>query len=312
MTVLDWVLAYLTFDLLLRIVVRGMPTVKREKRGVTSNGVGIFVEPGILANAKNQISPIADLLRAHGTLFYCTLGRVVYSPSWVRRRHARKIVRMIYKHNLNRVVFCAVSLGATTSLDVMEELARIAPELPKPELIVFDGVGSGSKNLLSGGNVAGPVCSWLRFFPIGLITRVVLESIIEVPKSCLNKGPVADEIEDDIVIDGESYTKEAIQKKAKKDMSWYLLGVFLRQVAHMHESHLTEKRMSNVWSVAYFEYTWHNVTVKQPDERNAWQAAAEAAHVPFKYWSVEAPHAALAQMPEHSRAVVGPALQEIL
>ena len=311
---MDWwhvVLLCWFIDLALRFIVRGRPTVYGEGK-VLQGRTGIFSEPGILAQAENQMAPIADLLRKYGAMYYCTIGRIVYSPSHVARRHARRIAEIARAQKLDKLIFVGVSLGGTTALDVAEQLQKIAPDLPKPELILFEGIGSGSKNLLSGGNVAAPIFAWLRFVPIGLVARVVIESIIEVPKSLwINQGPKDSEIEDDIVINGTPYTKEETKKKAQKDMSWYLLGVFARQMVHMHASRLTDKRLQRFARIAYFEYTLHNVTVHQPAERLAWQSAAESAGVEFLHWEIATPHVAFWQAPSENRQVIGRALESM-
>ena len=58
-------------------------------------------------------------------------------------------------------------------------------------------------------------------------------------------------------------------------------------------------------------YTWNNVTLRQPDERELWRVASRRAGVHFTFWSVETPHVALAQMPSASIKILSQALEEV-
>lgn len=303
---MNWqlILLVLAADLTLRVLVRGRPIVTAEDR--TSNDTGLFVIPGVLGDPRNQVSPVKDVLTKHGRLLYCRWGRVFYSPSRNKRVFASEILRLSDYLDIKRKVLFGVSLGGTVALDVAVEMHKLAPDAEKPLLVVLDGVGSGPKNLLSGGNILAPAARWLRFLPFGLITILVFGLIVTVPMSLfINQGPKDSEIEDGL-------DKEQVKRKAKSDMSWYFTGAFLRQMAHMAQSRLTTNRLLAVSSIVYVQYTQNNVTLHQPAECDAWREAAEAAGVPFTHYTVEAPHVALAQMPTVSSKALEQALGGLL
>lgn len=312
---MQWIWWLLAIDLALRVTVRSWPGVKPDRYNITCRR-GVFVLPGVLADAKNQVTPIREELFQLGDLYYCKYGllggRVIYSPSVVKRLLARKILRQARANHLGEIILCAISLGGTVALDVAAELRRLAPDEFDIKLLALESV-SGSENLLSGGNVVAPIMRWARFIPSGLILGTVLGVVIAIPQALwFNQLPKESEIEDDIVIKGVAYSKAAIQRKAKHDMAGYLIGVLFRELAHMSSSQLDASRLACFSKIVYIEYTLHNVTVSQPAERNKWQAVAAKAGVPFTYWQVESPHVALWQMPTASRKALSQAVSELL
>ena len=220
----QWLVLALAIDFALRVVVRGWSKVTADTDN--SSAKKGFIIPGVLAEAKNQISPVRDVLAEHGRLYYCNWGRVFYSPSAITKRFAREIVWQTRVDNLTQPVIVGVSLGGRVALDVAKEIRRIAPDI-RPGLVVLDGIGSGPKNLLSGGKILAPIARWARFIPFGLITILVFGAVVTIPLSLfVNQGPVDSQIE-------LGLNKHKVKVKAKKDMSWYFTGAFLRQMAHL-------------------------------------------------------------------------------
>lgn len=281
----------LVIDFALRFVILGWPRVS-DAAGNYRGGNGFFLFPGVLAETQNQFMPVREALQPFGRLFYANFDRTraIFSPWRNKRVFAKRILELDSKYQFNQVVLGGCSMGAGVALDVNDELHRRNPTMRKPGLVVFDGVG-GSENLLSGGNILGPIAPWLRVIPIGFFTGLLISSVFTIVQSLwINQLPKDAEIE-------EGLDKEAVKRKAKRDMAWYQTSVFLRQMAYMHTNTVTPKRLSRFAWIVYFEYTDHNVTLSQPAERNKWAAMAREAGVAFSTWPIESPHVAFAQMP---------------
>lgn len=293
-----WVLLW-ACDVALRFVILGWPRVS-DAAGNYRGGTGIFLFPGVLAEAVNQFAPVREALQPFGRLFYANfdLTRAIFSPWRNKRVFAKRIAQLDTKYQFDQKVFAGCSMGAGVALDVRDEMHRRNPtDLRKPGLIVFDGVG-GSENLLSGGNIGGPVMTYLRWLPIGFFAGLLVSSVVTVVQSLfINQLPKDAEIEVGLDI-------EAVKAKAKRDMSWYQTAVFLRQLAYMHRNRVTPERLARFAWIVYFEYTDHNVTLSQPAERNKWSQMAHQAGVPFANWSIDAPHVAFAQMPELNKKMI--------
>ncbi len=308
---MNWVIIALAVDFGLRFVILGWPRITAPVRQY-KGGTGLYIFPGVLADARNQVSPIWDVLHDYGRLFYGNLSRVLYSPWMIKHRFAKQIAQIDRKFELEQDVLVGISLGATIALDVNDQLFKNDPHRQKPGLIVFDGV-AGPENLLSGGNVAGPVFRVLRWVPIGFVSGTVIGAVIALLQYLwINQVPKDAEIEDDILQGGQPVTKEDVKQKAKKDMAGYLFGVFARQMVHISAGKVTPERLSRFAWIQYYEYTWHNVTVSQPAERRKWQEAAHKASVPFDLWQIEAPHVAFAQMPTATKKALAQALPRFL
>lgn len=281
-------------DVALRFVILGWPRMS-DAVGNYRGGTGMFLFPGILAEAVNQFTPIRAAIQPYGRMFYANfdLTRAIFSPWRNKRVFAKRIAQLDAKYQFDQKVFFGCSMGAGVALDVRDEMHRLNPEdQRKPGLVVFDGVG-GSENLLSGGNIGGPLMTYARWIPIGFFSGLILSSLFMyfVQMRFLNQPPKDAEIEVGLDI-------KAVKAKAMRDMSWYQTSVFLRQLAYMHRNRVTPERLAKFAWIVYFEYTDHNVTLSQPAERSKWSKMAHEAGVPFTSWTIDAPHVAFAQMPE--------------
>ncbi len=289
LVVLLWLL-----DIALRICVPGFLTVKQGRYNPHYHDRGLYVIPGVLAESKNQLSPIARAIRDWGQLYYVNWGRWLYSPTINKRVLAMHIAnnKRRQRSSCHRDVLVAVSLGASVALDTGAWLRKIAPDQLKPGLIVFDGV-AGSENLKAGGNIGGPVFRVLRWFvPLGLVGLSVINLIVlPVQYFLLNQPPKDDEIQDGL-------DKEAVKRKARRDMFGYSISAFTRQTAHMSACKLTPDKLRSFAWVQYYYCTWNNGTLDQPAEVDKWEHAAYQAGVRFNAVEVETPHNAFAQMPE--------------
>ncbi|MDB5176543.1 MAG: hypothetical protein JWN75_211 [Candidatus Saccharibacteria bacterium] len=302
---MNWVLVFIIVDYLLRFVVLGLPKIN-DTLDSCEGKYGLYIFPGVLGESFNQIGPIRDVFSQYGRLFYGKIGRVIYSPTLVKRRFARQIELAEKTHGYDKGVLVGISLGACIALDVNDQRFENNPNAEKYGLIVFDGV-AGSKNLLSGGNIFAPIFRVLRWMiPIGLISGLIIGMLIMIPQGLwINQGPKDEEIEDGL-------DKEQVKKKAKRDMFGYLPGVFARQLVHIAASEVNAERLSRFAWIQYYQYDWKNVTVNQPGERLKWQEIAREAEVPFDYRVIDAPHVAFAQMPTVSRKALSQGLPRFL
>jgi hypothetical protein len=280
-------------DIALRICVPGFLSVTEGNYNTLYRDRGLYIIPGVLHEARNQISPVEKAFSQWGQSYYVNWGRWLYSPTVNKYVLARRIANAKRKQRSYYFndVLVATSLGGSVALDTAERLHKIAPDLPKPGLIVLEGV-AGSENLLAGGNIAGPVFRAARWFvPLGLV-GLSLVNVIVLPLQyfVLNKPPKDGEIEDGL-------DKEAVKRKARRDMFGYSVSTFTRQTAHMNACKLTPDKLRNFAWVQYYSCTKGNVTVRQPEEMNKWNQAAVRAGVYFHRVEVETPHVAFEQMP---------------
>ncbi|USN96201.1 MAG: hypothetical protein H6797_03935 [Candidatus Nomurabacteria bacterium] len=286
-------------DIVARIIAWGGLNIQPD--GLLKDGERrLYVIPGVLAEAKNQISPLRPILSQWGRLIYVNWGKWFYSPSMNKHVLAQRIVEDRRQYDAGDIVLVASSLGGSVSLDVGERLHEIAPDI-KPGLIVFDGI-AGSSNLKGPGKILGPVVRYGRWLiPLGFVGITLLNLVLMPIAKRMNEGalPKDDEIEDGL-------NKKAIQDKARKDMAGYAVFTTLfRQTAHMSATKVTPEKLRNFSYVQYYCCTLDNVTVQQPKEARKWRNAASKARVPFNAVEVKSPHDAYAQMPKLWRSKVG-------
>jgi len=224
------------------------------QRGEKTGRLIIYL-PGILAHGDDSSRSLIDTWLRHGDVLTVSYVGERFDAAGVAKTVVRRLQNDL-EHN--QFVFVGSSMGGLLAVDIVDQM-RLNPNrevLVSSSFVLIDSP-SGSKDMLSGGNIGAPV---MRLLPFGRMFNKLGAPLMRA----MLVPPKDENIEAHLDHDG-------IKSQAIEDMGKYPLSVWRDQLAYMaaHPA-LRPSSFAGLNRLVYLRCDRNNETVQQPQAANRW------------------------------------------